>query len=197
MSGQYEAGVKDEEVYLKSRGSVLEGSLQAQGTSAVGVTASANFISGNVDLRAGKNGYYASGGAAFASAQGQAGIIDGLFSVSGNAEFLSAEGTIGQYNNGDEFYYGFDASATVAEASAKFDLFNVQVEDQKSIFAVSAEPRLSGGVGAAAALSGQSVYEDVLGADWFDVDAVTLKLGAKAIFGADVSITIPWPDLNF
>lgn len=116
--------------------------------------------------------------------------------MTGDVNVLSAEGTIGAYNNGDEFHYGFDASASLAEASAKFNLFNIETEN-KSIFAVSAEPKVSGGAGAVASISGQSVYEDVLGADWFDVDAVTFKIGGKALIGADVSITIPWPDFNF
>ncbi|CYV13943.1 prophage function domain-containing protein [Streptococcus suis] len=196
-SGQYKAGIDGGEIYLKSNGYVLGGSLEVQATSAIEVTAAASMASGNVDLRTGKYGWYASGGASGPSAQGKVGIIDGLFSVSGQARFLFAEGTIGSYDNGEEFYYGFDASASLTEASANFDLFNVQIDGQKPVFAISAEPVLTGGGGATAAISGQSVYEDFLGLDWLDVDAVTFKVGGKAIIGGNISVTIPWPDLNF
>ena len=198
LSGQYEVGEKDGENYLKANGSVAGGKLQVQGTSAVGVTASANFISGDVDLRAGKSGLYASGSTSAFSAQGQTGIIDGLFSVNGDVKIAYADGTVGIYNNEDEFYYGFDAKASWLSASAQFDLLNVELPGMdKPILATSFTPRATAGGGGTFSISGESVYENLFGIDWLDIDTVTVKAGAELGIGGDISVTIPWLDLNF
>lgn len=64
----------------------MGGSLESQATSAIDVTVSASVILGNIYMRSGTYGGYASGGASERSAQGRVGIVDGLFSVSDQAK---------------------------------------------------------------------------------------------------------------
>ena len=199
LSGQFESGQKNRENYLNASGSIVSGKYQLKATSLYETTGTLDIGKANFDGRIGwRNGAYINTSATAVTASVQNKYLNGLLSVTGEVSGPNANLKAGLYGNEEEFYYGFDANASVAEASAQFNLFNIQFPGKKNpIFAVSAEPKAGGSAGATISVSGQSVSEDVFGFEWLDIDAVTFKLGGKFGIGGDLSLTIPIPDLNF
>lgn len=59
------------------------------------------------------------------------------------------------------------------------------------------EPKAIAGAQFTAALSGESVYEDLFGWEWLDVDAMTLEIGGVLGIGGSVSFTIPFLEFDF
>ncbi|MGQ7463030.1 T7SS effector LXG polymorphic toxin [Streptococcus suis] len=198
LSGQFERGLKNSENYLNASGSIVSGKYQLKATSLFESTGTLDIGKVDFDGRIGwRNGAYINTSATVATASVQNKYLNGLLSVTGEASGPTANLETGIYDNGDEFYLGIDANASVGAVSAKFDLFNIQVEGKQPILAVSVEPEVGGSIGATALMSGESVYEDLLGFEWLDLDAVTFELGGKFGIGGDVSVTIPWPEINF
>ncbi|HEL9597876.1 TPA: hypothetical protein U0J99_000360 [Streptococcus suis] len=204
LRGEYESGVNNSVHYIKAKGSVVDFDFQAQATSALRVTASGNLAGASGEAKASwENGLYLSAEAHALHAEGNISAFNDMLSASASATGPYAEFTGGLYRDEDSFYFGIDTGASMGTASAGFDLLNFEYKpegkDKKTIpfLAISVEGQAIGGGDITANISGESVWEDVGGIDWFDVDAVTVNLGASLGIGGDLSLTVPWPDLNF
>lgn len=203
LTASGEAGVEDGTAFAKGKAAVLNANGYAQFTDYLSAQANVNILYAEGEAKAGWSDKYkgfkveAEVGVIQADGSVVIGSDDLNAFVKGEVKVLCADGKVAfEFEDDGEFALGVDASATAASASVKGGTTILGFKN-KDTATGETETLLGFKVGAKADAGGSiaawAESETAIETEYFNINAVTVKLDLALLVGVDMSVTFPCP----